>query len=253
MAAWEDFWGYTEDPSGEDRVSNCGVIRAGDHRSALRQTRFVVASEETCTVPGCLEWHTASHSQLQRQQQQQQQPTVDVNLAFTRLYVRQSGLDVDNMSATNDIRTTRMHRMARRAVWRLFMNSRRGLKRRCPQRYNNMVKEKANSIRIYDSEGYRRRAACICVKNDLEDEVGQPADGSSRYFCRHVYRSLVFSTSYSRERIIFLSRNTADFMAVFISWFELDYRRDRRARQFFFIVSYCYFFPLWIAGTISYI
>lgn len=36
-----------------------------------------------------------------------------------------------------------------------------------------MVKEKPNSIRIYDSEGYRRRAACICVKNDLEDEVSQ--------------------------------------------------------------------------------
>lgn len=34
-----------------------------------------------------------------------------------------------------------------------------------------MVKEKPNSIRIYDSEGYRRRAACICVRNDLEDEV----------------------------------------------------------------------------------
>ncbi|XP_014215053.1 diphosphoinositol polyphosphate phosphohydrolase 1 [Copidosoma floridanum] len=34
-----------------------------------------------------------------------------------------------------------------------------------------MVKEKPNSIRIYDSEGYRRRAACICVKNDLEEEV----------------------------------------------------------------------------------
>lgn len=34
-----------------------------------------------------------------------------------------------------------------------------------------MVKEKPNSIRIYDSEGYRRRAACICVRSDLEDEV----------------------------------------------------------------------------------
>ncbi|KAG8042380.1 hypothetical protein G9C98_005014 [Cotesia typhae] len=34
-----------------------------------------------------------------------------------------------------------------------------------------MVKEKPNSTRIYDSEGYRRRAACICVKSDLEDEV----------------------------------------------------------------------------------
>lgn len=36
---------------------------------------------------------------------------------------------------------------------------------------SEMVKEKPNSIRIYDSEGYRRRAACICVKSDLEDEV----------------------------------------------------------------------------------
>ncbi|XP_020290318.1 diphosphoinositol polyphosphate phosphohydrolase 1 isoform X2 [Pseudomyrmex gracilis] len=49
------------------------------------------------------------------------------------------------------------------------MNLRR-IARRGYSRYN-MVKEKANSIRIYDSEGYRRRAACICVKNDLEDEV----------------------------------------------------------------------------------
>lgn len=105
------------------------------------------------------------------------------------------------MSAKNDIRTTWMHRMARRAVWRLFMNSRKGLKRGCP-RYNNMVKEKANSIRIYDSEGYRRRAACICVKNDLEDEVSQPADGSFWYFCsRHVDRALVFSSS--RKRLFF--------------------------------------------------
>ncbi|XP_071555830.1 diphosphoinositol polyphosphate phosphohydrolase 1 isoform X2 [Temnothorax nylanderi] len=50
------------------------------------------------------------------------------------------------------------------------MNPREDLRRGCP-RCNNMVKEKANSIRIYDSEGYRRRAACICVKSDLEDEV----------------------------------------------------------------------------------
>ncbi|XP_075225425.1 diphosphoinositol polyphosphate phosphohydrolase 1 Aps isoform X1 [Lycorma delicatula] len=34
-----------------------------------------------------------------------------------------------------------------------------------------MVKEKPNSIRIYDQDGFRRRAACICVKNESEDEV----------------------------------------------------------------------------------
>ncbi|EEB10438.1 Diphosphoinositol polyphosphate phosphohydrolase, putative [Pediculus humanus corporis] len=34
-----------------------------------------------------------------------------------------------------------------------------------------MVKEKPNSTRIYDEEGFRRRAACICVKNEDENEV----------------------------------------------------------------------------------
>ncbi|XP_066997567.1 diphosphoinositol polyphosphate phosphohydrolase 1 [Anabrus simplex] len=34
-----------------------------------------------------------------------------------------------------------------------------------------MVKEKPNSTRQYDAEGFRRRAACICVKNEEENEV----------------------------------------------------------------------------------
>lgn len=34
-----------------------------------------------------------------------------------------------------------------------------------------MVKEKPNSTRIYDADGFKRRAACICVKNDSEDQV----------------------------------------------------------------------------------
>uniref|UniRef100_A0A2M4BXR5 diphosphoinositol-polyphosphate diphosphatase n=1 Tax=Anopheles marajoara TaxID=58244 RepID=A0A2M4BXR5_9DIPT len=34
-----------------------------------------------------------------------------------------------------------------------------------------MVKEKPNSTRIYDKEGYRRRAACICVRSEAEAEV----------------------------------------------------------------------------------
>lgn len=34
-----------------------------------------------------------------------------------------------------------------------------------------MVKEKPNSIRIYDKDGFRRRAACICVRSDAETEV----------------------------------------------------------------------------------
>jgi len=34
-----------------------------------------------------------------------------------------------------------------------------------------MVKEKPNSTRIYDKDGFRRRAACICVKSESEAEV----------------------------------------------------------------------------------
>jgi len=34
-----------------------------------------------------------------------------------------------------------------------------------------MVKEKPNQVRIYDKDGFRRRAACICVRSDAESEV----------------------------------------------------------------------------------
>jgi len=34
-----------------------------------------------------------------------------------------------------------------------------------------MVKEKPNSIRTYDKDGYRLRAACVCVKDDSEQEI----------------------------------------------------------------------------------
>lgn len=34
-----------------------------------------------------------------------------------------------------------------------------------------MVKEKPNSIRTYDEEGYRRRAACLCFRDETEQEV----------------------------------------------------------------------------------
>lgn len=34
-----------------------------------------------------------------------------------------------------------------------------------------MVKDKSQSARIYDSEGYRLRAACVCVGDETEQEV----------------------------------------------------------------------------------
>lgn len=36
-----------------------------------------------------------------------------------------------------------------------------------------MVKEKPNSTRIYDKDGFRQRAACICVRTTDENEVSQ--------------------------------------------------------------------------------
>lgn len=34
-----------------------------------------------------------------------------------------------------------------------------------------MVKEKPNSTRTYDEDGFRKRASCLCVRNDEEKEV----------------------------------------------------------------------------------
>jgi len=34
-----------------------------------------------------------------------------------------------------------------------------------------MVKEKPNSVRLYDKDGFRRRAACICVRSVEETEI----------------------------------------------------------------------------------
>ncbi|XP_045157679.2 diphosphoinositol polyphosphate phosphohydrolase 1-like [Mercenaria mercenaria] len=34
-----------------------------------------------------------------------------------------------------------------------------------------MVKEKINSVRTYDEDGYRRRAACLCFKDESEQEI----------------------------------------------------------------------------------
>ncbi|XP_035654220.1 diphosphoinositol polyphosphate phosphohydrolase 2-like isoform X4 [Oncorhynchus keta] len=34
-----------------------------------------------------------------------------------------------------------------------------------------MMKFKPNQTRIYDGEGFKRRAACLCFKNEKEDEV----------------------------------------------------------------------------------
>jgi hypothetical protein len=34
-----------------------------------------------------------------------------------------------------------------------------------------MVKEKPDQIRTYDKDGYKRRAACLCFRDEKEDEV----------------------------------------------------------------------------------
>ena len=34
-----------------------------------------------------------------------------------------------------------------------------------------MVKERSDNQRSYDNDGYKKRAACVCVKNENENEV----------------------------------------------------------------------------------
>ena len=36
---------------------------------------------------------------------------------------------------------------------------------------DEMVKEKPDSIRTYDEDGYKRRAACLCFRDEREEEV----------------------------------------------------------------------------------
>ena len=36
---------------------------------------------------------------------------------------------------------------------------------------DRMVKEKPESVRTYDEDGYKRRAACLCFKDEREEEV----------------------------------------------------------------------------------
>lgn len=38
-----------------------------------------------------------------------------------------------------------------------------------------MMKLKPNQTRTYDGEGFKKRAACLCFKNEREEEVGDSA------------------------------------------------------------------------------
>ncbi|XP_051513215.1 diphosphoinositol polyphosphate phosphohydrolase 3-beta-like isoform X3 [Myxocyprinus asiaticus] len=40
------------------------------------------------------------------------------------------------------------------------------------RRKPHMMKFKPNQTRTYDGEGFKKRAACLCFKNDREDEAG---------------------------------------------------------------------------------
>lgn len=40
-----------------------------------------------------------------------------------------------------------------------------------PSTRKNMVKDKSNVKRVYDEDGFKRRAACVCVRSEEENEV----------------------------------------------------------------------------------
>ena len=43
--------------------------------------------------------------------------------------------------------------------------------RRIEMTGNNPLEKDDNKMRFFDDDGYRQRAACICVRNQYEDEV----------------------------------------------------------------------------------
>ena len=45
-----------------------------------------------------------------------------------------------------------------------------------------MVKEKPKCQRSYDIDGYRKRAACVCVKNEHENEVLLISSSKNKHF-----------------------------------------------------------------------
>lgn len=47
-----------------------------------------------------------------------------------------------------------------------------------------MMKFKPNQTRTYDGEGFKKRAACLCFKNEREEEVGDPAVAADWVQCR---------------------------------------------------------------------
>lgn len=40
-----------------------------------------------------------------------------------------------------------------------------------------MMKLKSNQTRTYDGDGYKKRAACLCFRNETEEEVGEEPSG----------------------------------------------------------------------------
>lgn len=52
------------------------------------------------------------------------------------------------------------------------------------------MKFKANQTRTYDGEGFKRRAACLCFRNDKEDEVRK---GWTSIYSNQKFLTLVLS------------------------------------------------------------
>ena len=56
-----------------------------------------------------------------------------------------------------------------------------------------MVKEKINSIRTYDADGLRKRAACLCIRDN------NPAEVITYFLNKIIYRRIFFILSYVKE------------------------------------------------------
>lgn len=108
-----------------------------------------------------------------------------------------------------------------------------------------MVKEKPNSTRIYDADGFKRRAACICVKNDSEDQVIRYRHLLIMYFSctSSLYQSVlsVCTIDKARQTSISLEHLQRSTVAVF---FFLQMMPPSVGNFFTFLMTCCVVFRL---------
>ncbi|UJR34924.1 hypothetical protein I4U23_027702 [Adineta vaga] len=106
---------------------------------------------------------------------------------------------------------------------------------------NNPFEKDNNKMRFFDDDGYRQRAACICVKNQYEDEIllitshrdktswifpgggVEPNERSDEAAHRELYEEAGVKGKILRELGVFENRERKHRTTVFVVYFEEEY------------------------------